>query len=148
MHPGRFLPGAAKLWIEAGKTIVLSGSAQLGNFYMSSIRLGSFVTAKGWVEPANPSPTKLSIQHFNINNYRAKTSNVKDNGDSELMEFTAIGEFQLHGPTYTLDSRHVCEQWNLSFTALENFLHGQQLILQGGHKLTQQTGPAVNILHG
>jgi hypothetical protein len=90
LHPGRFLPGAAcsaaKLWLKARKSIGLSGTAPLGNFDMSCVGLGGFVTAKGWVELANPSSARMSIKLFNINNCKAKASNLKDNSDSELAE--------------------------------------------------------------
>ncbi len=41
LHPGRFLPGAAcsaaKLWLEARKTIGLSGTAPLGNLILAAL---------------------------------------------------------------------------------------------------------------
>jgi hypothetical protein len=125
LHPGRFLPGAAcsaaKLWLEARKSFGLSGSAPLGNFDMSCVGLGGFVTAKGWVELANPSSSKMSIKLFNINNCKAKATSLKDNGDSELAEFSEIGEFQLALRTLRTAAMFVMP-WNFSYTALENFL--------------------------
>jgi hypothetical protein len=125
LHPGRFLPGAgcsaAKLWLEARKVIGLSGVAPLGNYDMSSIGLGGFVTAKGWVELANPASAKMSIKLFNINNCKAKATNLKDGGDAELAEFSEIGEFQLALRTLR-SAAMLAMPWNLSFTALENFL--------------------------
>jgi hypothetical protein len=129
LHPGRFLPGAAcsaaKLWLEARKSIGLSGSAPLGNFDMSCVGLGGFVTAKCWVELANPSSSKMSIKLFNINNCKAKATSLKDNGDSELAEFSEIGEFQLALRTLRTAAMFVMP-WNFSYTALENFLISSQ----------------------
>ena len=129
LHPGRFLPGAgcsaAKLWLEARKVIGLTGAAPLGNFDMSSIGLGGFVTAKGWVELANPASSKMSIKYFNINNCRAKATSMKDGGDAELAEFSEIGEFQLAMRTLRSAAAFVMP-WNFSYTALENFLISSQ----------------------
>jgi hypothetical protein len=54
------------------------------------------------MELANPSSAKMSIKLFSITNCKAKASNLKDYGDSELAEFTEIGEFQL--PLRTLQT--------------------------------------------
>ena len=125
LHAGRFLPGAgcsaSKLWLEARRSIGLTGAAPLGNYDMSCVGLGGFVTAKGWVELANPASSKMSIKQFNINNCRAKATNLKDGGDTELAEFSEIGEFQLALRTMRTAATFVMP-WNLSFVALENFL--------------------------
>ena len=126
LHDGRFLPGAncsaAKLWLAARNRIPLHGAPPLGNYDMASVGLGGFVSPRGWVELANPASTKLSLRQFNINNCARKTSGSKS-GDSEpnLPDFSELGEFQLALRTMRTAASFIMP-WNLSFTALENFL--------------------------
>ncbi len=124
LHECIFLPGAgcsaAKLWLTARTFLGLSAGPALGNYDMHSVGLGGFVSAKGWVELANPSSTKLSLKQFCLNSCRSKVSNKK--GDSEDdTEFSEIGELQLALRTLRTAASLV-SPWNLSFIVIENFL--------------------------
>jgi hypothetical protein len=55
----------------------------MGNFDMSCVGLGGFVTAKKWMELAYLSSVRMSIKYSNINNCQTKASS------------TEIGKFQL-----------------------------------------------------
>ncbi len=126
LHEGRFLPGAgcsaAKIWLKAREVLGLPGAPPLGNYDMSAMGLDGFVTAKGWVELANPSSTKLSLKLFNLNNCSSKISTSKsESSDNPLPDFTEIGEFQLALRTLRNAAAFV-SPWNFSFAALENFL--------------------------
>jgi hypothetical protein len=126
LHEGRFLPdagcSAAKIWLRARDILGLTGAPPLGNYDMAAVGLGRFVTAKGWVELANPSSTKLSLKLFNLNNCSGKVSMTKsDSLDSYPPDFAEIGEFQLALRTLRNAAAFV-SPWNFSFAALENFL--------------------------
>jgi hypothetical protein len=126
LHEGRFLPGAgcsaAKIWLKAREVLGLTGAPPLGNYDMAAVGLGGFVTAKGWVELANPSSTKLSLKLFNLNNCSSKVSTSKsESSDKHLPDFAEIGEFQLALRTLRNAAAFV-SPWNFSFAALENFL--------------------------
>jgi hypothetical protein len=124
LHEGRFLPGAgcsaAKLWLTARSYLGLSGGPALGNYDMHSVGLGGFVSAKGWVELANPSSTKLSLKQFSLNSCSSKVSTKKGDSDDDT-DFTEIGELQLALRTLRTAASLV-SPWNLSFVAIENFL--------------------------
>jgi hypothetical protein len=124
LHEGRFLPGAgcsaAKLWLTARSSLGLTGGAAIGNYDMHSVGLGGFVSAKGWVELANPSSTKLSLRQFSLNNCSSKVSNKKGDTEEES-EFSELGELQLALRTLRTAASFV-SPWNMSFTAIENFL--------------------------
>ncbi len=84
--------------------------------------MGGFVTAKGWVELANPSSTKLSIKLFSLNNCSNKVTNTKNISVlGGLHDFAEIGEFQLALRTLRNAAMFVYP-WNFSFAAIENFL--------------------------
>jgi hypothetical protein len=126
LHEGCFLPGAgcsaAKIWLRAREILGLSGAPPLGNYDLAAVGLGGFVTARGWVELANPSSTKLSLKLFNLNNCSGKISTSKsDSTDSPMPDFAEIGEFQLALRTLRNAAAFV-SPWNFSFAALENFL--------------------------
>jgi hypothetical protein len=126
LHEGRFLAGAgcsaAKLWLRAREVVGLNGAPPLGNYDLSAVGLGGFVTAKGWVELANPSSTKLSLKLFSLNNCSSKVSTSKSGGqDGTLPDFSEIGEFQLALRTLRNAAAFV-SPWNFSFAALENFI--------------------------
>jgi hypothetical protein len=126
LHEGRFLPGAgcsaAKLWLRAREVLGLTGAPPLGNYDLASVGMGGFVTAKGWVELANPSSTKLSIKLFSLNNCSSKISNSKNTSVlGSLPDFAEIGEFQLALRTLRNAAMFV-SPWNFSFAAIENFL--------------------------
>ncbi len=126
LHDGRFLPGAncsaAKLWLAARNRIPLHGAPPLGNYDMVAVGLDGFVSPRVWVELANPASTRLSLQQFNINNCARKTTCSKDkNNESNLPDFSELGEFQLALRTMHTAAAFIMP-WNLSFTALENFL--------------------------
>jgi hypothetical protein len=89
---------------------------------MAAIGLGGCVTARGWIELANPASTRLSIRLFNVMSCSSRSSSRKpDSDNSELAEFTEIGEFQLALRTMRAAASFVMP-WNFSFSALENFL--------------------------
>jgi hypothetical protein len=126
LHNGRFLPGAncstAKLWLAARNRTPLHGAPPLGNYDMAAVGLGGFVSPRGWVELANPASTRLSLRQFNINNCARKTSSSKESdNDTNLPDFSEIGEFQLALRTLRTAAAFIMP-WNFSFTALENFL--------------------------
>jgi hypothetical protein len=126
LHDGRFLPGAncsaSKLWLAARERIPLHGAPPLGNYDMAAVGLGGFVSPRGWVELANPASTKLSLKLFNINSCSRKISRKsEDDVDSELKDFSEVGEFQLALRTMRTAASFIMP-WNFSFTALENFL--------------------------
>jgi hypothetical protein len=140
LHKGRFLAGAgcsaAKLWLTARSHIDLNGSPPLGNYDMNSVGLGGFVSAKGWVELANPASTKISLKMFSLKGC-SKTPQKNIEGDEEntpdLME---VGEPQLALRTLRNAAVFVAP-WNMSFTALENFLINSKFCrddLQGADK--------------
>jgi hypothetical protein len=59
---------------------------------------------------------------FSLNNCSAKISNRKqDEEDDPTSDFTEVGEFQLALRTLRTAAAFV-SPWNMSFTALENFL--------------------------
>ncbi len=126
LHDGRFLPGAncsaAKLWLAARSRIPLHGAPPLGNYDMAAVGLGGFVSPRGWVELANPASTRLSLRQFNINNCTRKASGSKENdNDTNIQDFSEIGEFQLALRTLRTAAAFIMP-WNFSFTAIENFL--------------------------
>ena len=126
LHEGRFLPGAgcsaAKLWLKARDVIGLTGAPPLGNYDLAAVGLGGFITAKGWVELANPASTKMSLKLFSLNNCSSKISTTRtDSTDPLLPDFAEIGEFQLALRTLRNAAAFV-SPWNFSFAALENFL--------------------------
>jgi hypothetical protein len=123
LHQGRFLGGAgcsaAKLWLSARSVQGLYGFPPLGNYDMNTVGLGGFVSAKGWVELANPSSTKISLKMFSLN--CPKSSKKSDGEENASDEFSEVSEFQLALRTLRTAASFVAP-WNLSFTALENFL--------------------------
>jgi hypothetical protein len=126
LHDGRFLPGAncsaAKLWLVARNRIPLHGAPLLGNYDMAAVGLAGFVSPRGWVELTNPTSTRLSLRQFNINNCARKASSSKnEDNESNLPDFSELGEFQLALRTMRTAASFIMP-WNLSFTALENFL--------------------------
>lgn len=126
LHQGRFLPGATcttqKMWLEARKVIGLSGSRPVGSYDMGSVGMGGFVTAKGWCELHNPGSCKMSLKLFSINNCSSRSSNKRYNKeDEEEDNIEDLGEFKLAVRTLRVAASLVLP-WNLSYTALENFL--------------------------
>jgi hypothetical protein len=124
LHEGRLLPvagcSAAKLWLTARSSLGLTGGPAPGNYDMHSVGLEGFVSAKGWVELANPSSTKLSLKQFSLNNCNSKASSKKGDTEDES-EFSEISELQLTLRTMRTAASFV-SPWNMSFTAIENFL--------------------------
>jgi hypothetical protein len=141
LHEGRFLAGAgcsaSKLWLHARAHLGIQGAPPIGNYDMNAVGLGGFVSSRGWVELANPSSTKLSVRMFSLNNCSAKTSNRKQDEDEDSSaDFTEVGEFQLALRTLRTAASFV-SPWNMSFTALENFLINEKFCradLQGVDK--------------
>jgi hypothetical protein len=126
LHEGRFLPGAgcsaAKLWLRAREVIGLTGAPPIGNYDLGAVGLGGFVSARGWVELANPSSTKVSLRLFSLNNCSSKLSTSKSEASElPLPDFAEIGEFQLALRTLRTAAAFV-SPWNMSYAALENFL--------------------------
>jgi hypothetical protein len=126
LHEGRFLPGAgcsaAKLWLRAREVIGLTGAPPIGNYDLGAVGLGGFVSARGWVELANPSSTKVSLRLFSLNNCSSKLSTSKAEAtELPLPDFAEIGEFQLALRTLRTAAAFV-SPWNMSYAALENFL--------------------------
>lgn len=102
--------------------IGLTGAPPIGNYDMGAVGLGGFVSARGWVELANPSSTKISLKLFSLNNCSSKVSTSKsDSTESILPDFAEVGEFQLALRTLRNAAAYV-SPWNMSYAALENFL--------------------------
>ncbi len=112
---------AAKLWLKAREVIGLNGAPPLGNYDMAAVGMGGFVTVKGWVELANHLSTKLSLKLFSLNNCSSKVTTCKAGTEDTLPDFVKLGEFQLALRTLRNAATFV-SPWNLSFTAIENFL--------------------------
>ena len=125
LHEGRFLPGAGcsttKIWLKAREVLGTTGAPPIGNYDMNTVGLGGFVSARGWVELANPSSTKLSLKMFSLNSCNSKVTSKKHEEVDSTPEFSEVGEFQLALRTLRTAAGFV-SPWNFSFVALENFL--------------------------
>ena len=125
LHMARFLPGAVcstgRMYIAARKILGLTGAVPLGNYDMASLGLGGQTTAKGWVEIANPSSTKMSVRSFNINNCGLKSSGSSGKDTKEDREFLEVSEFTVALRTIRT-AMHLVHPWNMSLVALENYL--------------------------
>ena len=125
LHMARFLPGAVcstgRMFLAARKILGLTGAEPLGNYDMASLGLGGQTTAKGWVDIANPSSTKMSIRSFNINNCGLKSSGSTGKDSREDREFLEVAEFTVALRTIRV-AMHLVHHWNMSVVALENFL--------------------------
>jgi hypothetical protein len=125
LHDARFLPGAGcsatKLWLRAREAVGLTGHEAIGNYDMAAVGLGGFVTAKGWLELANPASTRLSIKLFNINNCATRAAKTSSLETEELLDFAELGEFKLALRTMKAAMRFIMP-WNLSVDALDGFL--------------------------
>jgi hypothetical protein len=125
LHKGRFLAGAgcsaAKLWLTARSHIGLNGSPPLGNYDMNAVGLGGFVSAKGWVELANPASTKISLKMFSLKGCSHSAAKNSEGNEENIPDLMEVGELQLALRTLRTAASFVAP-WNMSFTALENFL--------------------------
>jgi hypothetical protein len=125
LHEARFLPGAgcssSKLWLRAREVIGLHGHEALGNYDMAAVGLGGFVTAKGWLEIANPASTRISVRLFNINNCTTRATKSSQQDNDELSDFAELGEFKLALRTMKAAMSFVMP-WNKSIDALDGFL--------------------------
>jgi hypothetical protein len=60
-----------------------------GNYDMAAVAMGCFVSARRWVQLANPSSTKRALKFLSLNNRNNKVSTSKmDSSDSSLPDFT------------------------------------------------------------
>jgi hypothetical protein len=131
LHPARYLPGAAcsaaKQWLAAREVIGLTGHPPVGNYDMTAVGLGGFVTSKGWVELHNPSSSKLALKLFSINNCNARAgrNNHTETGDQNGDDINELGEFKLALRTLRTAASFV-QPWNYSFQAIEGFMHQTQ----------------------
>jgi hypothetical protein len=122
LHPARFLGGAScsavKLWLAARECWGSSHPPPVGNYDMGSVGLAGYISAKGWVEIANPASTKLSVKQFNINNCGSRVSGKKPaEGEEDILE---LGEFKLALRALRTAMSFVMP-WNFSVLALEGF---------------------------
>lgn len=117
LHIGRFLGGAGcsavRLWLTARQMIDIHGYPPIGCYDMGAVGLAGYVSAKGWIEIANPASTKLSIKMFNINSCKLSK------GD-ELSEFSELNEFKL-ALRALRTALSMVMPWNFSVLALEGF---------------------------
>jgi hypothetical protein len=122
LHPARFMPGVAcsatKEFMVAREVIGLTSPPAVGCYDMTSVGMGGFVTAKGWMEMANTGSTKMRVGMFNLNN-AAKSYNSK--GEDDMSEMKDISEFILALRTMRCAAQFA-QSWNKSYMALDNFL--------------------------
>lgn len=117
LHKGRFLGGAGcsavRLWLTARQMIDIHGFPPIGCYDMGAVGLAGYVSAKGWIEIANPASTKLSIKMFNINSCKMSK------GD-EFSDFSELNEFKL-ALRALRTALSMVMPWNFSVLALEGF---------------------------
>ena len=122
LHPARFMPGVAcsatKEFMVAREVIGLTSPPAVGCYDMTSVGMGGFVTAKGWMEMAHTGSTKMRVGMFNLNN-AAKSSSSK--GEDDMSEMKDISEFVLALRTMRCAAQFA-QSWNKSYMALDNFL--------------------------
>jgi len=117
----RFLPGAVcpltKLWTKARSYLGGGGYPPLSTYDMASIGLGGCVSARGWVELADPSSTSISIKMFSMGNTERRSKSQ----DSDFHDMEDLTEFK--NALRVLRAAMSCvNPWNHSIDALESFL--------------------------
>jgi hypothetical protein len=126
LHPTRFMPGVAcsatKEFMVAREVIGLTSPPAVGCYYMTSVGMGGFVTAKGWMEMAHTGSTQMRVGMFNLNN-AAKSSSSK--GEDDMSEMKDISEFILALRTMRCAAQFA-QSWNKSYMALDNFLFNKE----------------------
>jgi hypothetical protein len=79
LHPARFMPGVAcsaiKEYTTAREVIGLTSPPPAGCYDLTSVGMGGFVTARGWIEMGNNGSTKMKVRMFNLNN-ASKSSTI------------------------------------------------------------------------
>jgi len=123
---------AQYLWNKAREILGNEGVPALASYDMDSIGWGGCVTAKGWLELANPASKSLTLKLFNMENISSgmgssKSFSLVEDGDMALAmaesmkEITDFVEFQncLSTARAALSWVH---PWNKSIEAIEGFM--------------------------
>jgi len=122
---------AQALWEQGRLVLGNEGVAALSSFDMDSIGLGGSVTAKGWLELANPASKNLQLKLFNMDNISSnvgtKTFSLVDGEDTtismgeSLKEITDMKEFETCLDTVRAAMGWI-HPWNKSIEAIWGFM--------------------------
>jgi hypothetical protein len=127
LHPARFMPGVAcsaiKEYTTAREVIGLTSPPPVGCYDLTSVGMGGFVTARGWIEMGNYGSTKMKVGMFNLNN-ASKSSTIKS-PDDDMADMKDVSEFELALRTMRVAAFFACP-WNKAFVALENFMFNKK----------------------
>lgn len=134
-HPLWFQGGPAcsaqTLWSQARNILGNEGVTALASYDMDSVGWGGSVTAKGWLELANPASKNLQLKLFNMVNISSVTGqkafslvdgdNTTINMGESLKEVTDFREFENCLTTARVALSYV-HPWNKSIEAIEGFM--------------------------
>ncbi len=136
LHPSRFMGGPLcplqDLFLEGRRVIGPSGQEPVSGFDMAAVGMPGMVTPRGWVEIQNPGSTSLSLRLFSISNMGNRVAASRritlagDGADSlevgeNMKDVVSFNEFKLSLRTARV-AQSICQPWNFSILALENFL--------------------------
>ena len=135
LHPLWFMGGPAcsaqQLWNLARNTLGNDCIPALASHDMDSVGWGGSVTAKGWLELANPASKNLQLKLFNMDNISSSTGqrafSLVDGDDTtinmgeSLKEITDMKEFENCLTTARVALGYV-HPWNKSIEAIEGFM--------------------------
>jgi hypothetical protein len=136
LHPSRFMGAPLcplqDLFLEGRRVIGPNGLDPVSGFDMAAVGMPGMVTPRGWVEIQNPGSTSLSLRLFSISNMGNRVAASRritlagDGADSlevgeNLKDVVSFNEFKLSLRTARV-AQTICQPWNFSILALENFL--------------------------
>jgi hypothetical protein len=154
------------MWLAARDAIGLDGIIPLSNYDMTVTSLRGCVTVRGWIKLHNLGSTNLSLKLFSSANIGGATAGTKRltlaDGDGginvgEIMKEVADMETLKHAVRALCQAAHFAMPWNLSFAALDGFLHlsnygaselsGRGFSLQVRSKYSRPNGSALGRPH-
>ncbi len=164
LHPLWFQGGPACsaqfLWSQARTILGNDGVQALASYDMDTVGWGGSVTAKGWLELANPASKNLQLKLFNMVNVSSVTGQkafslvdgdeTTINMGESLKEITEFREFENCLTTARVALSYV-HPWNKSIEAIEGFMRSSNYCageLAGRHNRAALLTGFVNYVFG
>jgi hypothetical protein len=136
LHSARFLGGmvasGTNIWLMARDIIGLEGLVPLANYDLACIGLHGSVSTRGCIEAHNPGSTNLCLKMFSPVNISTtagaarKFTLADDDGavsvGEHMQEIKAMNTFE-HAIRALCGITRLIMPWNLSFEAINGFLH-------------------------
>ena len=100
IHPARFLPGAGcsagQMWLNAREIMGISPQTPISSYDMAAIGLRGCVTAKGWINIANPGTSNIKLVQFSMTGSTStKPASSSNNNTEEVENIEVLAEYKL-----------------------------------------------------